>query len=387
MFALALVAALAASQPAEAPVRPTADGTPPSSYAPPPPVAALPGLDEIMAIPPELRALLHERVIAPGGSREDKVARLVSLVFDPDGLAVEYDNDRTRTVAETWRDRRANCLSYTLLFVSLARAAGLDAEMQEVGEVLAWYQDEGVIYSANHVNTGIRVGMQVQTVDVDRNILASRSRPRAAPAERVLAHFHNNRGAELMAEGELATALASIRAALRADNRFVPAWNNLGVLLQRQGDVVGAEQALQTALKLQPEHAATLSNLVILNRREGREKAAARYAWRLDSVQRTDPFHQFMRALECEDRGDYDCAIAHYRNAIRIEGDEHTFYFGLARAYFLSGRPDRAEREMARAFHLGGSDQVREVYRRKLDSLRRWRSAEAGQAQVRQVSR
>src|SRR5690606_33928491 len=322
MFGLALAAALAASAP-------SATLSPPAT---PPPVvdapAPVPTAEEIMAIPPPLRALLHEHVIAPPGSREMRVQRLVALVFDPDGLAVEYDNERTRTVAETWRDRRANCLSYTLLFVALARAAGLAAQVQEVGEVLAWYRDEGVIYSANHVNAGIRTGIQHQTVDVDRNILATRNRPRGLSDARAFAPSHKTRGAGLMAEGSLEGARASLEAALRADRRFVPIWNNLGVLLQRQDDPQGARHALDAARLLDPDHAATLSNLVALHRRAGESELAEQFARRLDRVQHGDPFHQFMRALECEDEGDYECAIAHYRNAIRSQSGEHQFHFG-----------------------------------------------------------
>lgn len=376
MLALVLVAALAASGAADAP----APQPPPTTAKAPDRSVTVPTARQIMAIPPQLQALLHERVIAPGGSRQARVQRLVALVFDPDGLAVEYDNERTRTVAEAWRDRRANCLSYTLLFVALARAAGLDAQVQEVGEVLAWYRDEGVIYSANHVNAGIRTGIQHQTLDVDRNILATRNRPRGVSDARALAHFHNNRGAELMAAGDLAGARASLEAALRADSRFVPVWNNLGVLLQRQDDPEGARHALQAARMLEPDHAATLANLVALHQRQGQPQLAAQYAARLDRVQRGDPFHQFMRALECEDAGDYDCAIARYRNAIRSQSGEHQFHFGLARAYFLSGRLDRAEGELRRALVLAGDAPVRAIYRGKLAHLRRWRANQAGQA-------
>jgi len=369
MYALALAAALAASPAAE-----------PAAALPPPPtlptvqaVQHIPGIDEVLEIPPDLRAMLQERVIARGGSREDRIERLAAMVLEAGGLALEYDNDRTRTVAETWRDRRANCLSFTLVFVALARAAGLEARVQEVGEVLAWYQDAGVIYNANHVNAGIRNGVQRQTVDLDSNILATRDRPRGVSDARAIAHFHNNRGAELMAAGDPAAARASLDASLASDAGFVPAWNNLGVLLLRQGDTRGAERAYLAALRLQPEHGPTLNNLVALYRRTGDLRQADRYAWRLEKAQRSDPFHQFMRALECENGGDYACAIARYRRAIRLQDGEHQFHFGLARAYFLSGDPDRAQRELQRAYALGSSDTVRSVYRRKLEHLRRWR--------------
>ncbi|AKC88034.1 transglutaminase-like domain-containing protein [Pseudoxanthomonas suwonensis] len=335
--------------------------------------AAVPDAAQVMAVPGELREVVRQRVVAPGGSRSQRLERLADYVFGDDGLALEYDNSTTRTVAEVYRDRKANCLSFTLLFVALAREAGLEAQVQEVGEVLAWYQDEGVIYNANHVNVGVRVGTQWQVVDVDTNILAARNRPRGIDDRRAMAHFHNNRGAELLVEGDSGGARAALLAALEDDPDFVAAWNNLGVLLLREGDVRGAEHAYFSALRRNHQHAATLSNLVGLYRRNGDVRMQRRYEWRLDSVQNSDPFHQFMRALECENNGDYDCAVARYRRAIRLQDGEHTFHFGLARVYFLSGDLPRAQRELGRAYTLGGSEQVRSVYRQKLENLRRWR--------------
>lgn len=378
MYAMALAAALAASQPATPPAVPPAEQAPPAVAVQQPP--HIPDLAEIMAIPPELRVLLQERVIAPGGTRQEQLERLVVLVFDQTALAIEYDNDRTRTVAETWRDRRANCLSFTLVFVALARAAGMDAHVQEVDEVLAWYRDAGVIYGASHVNAGIRGGLRQHTLDVEQNILAMRSRPRVVDDARALAHFRNNRGAELMASGDLAGARAQLEAALEADPRFVPAWNNLGVLELRAGHFEAAGTALRAAWRLAPKHTATLSNLVNLYQRSGQAGLAADFVARLEKVRRTDPFAQFVLALGCEDAGNYACAATHYRKAIRLDGGQHAFHFGLARAYFLAGQPELARHEMARALKLADTDRARGMYRRKLDHLERWPGVEDGHA-------
>lgn len=380
MYALALAAALAAT-PQAGPA--TGSTAPPSAPPTLPAIQALrpvPGIDEVLEIPSPLRAMLQERVIDPGGSREDRIQRLAAMVLEPDGLGLEYDNDRTRTVAETWRDRRANCLSFTLVFVALARAAGMDAHVQEVDEVLAWYRDAGVIYGASHVNAGIRGGLRQHTLDVEQNILAMRSRPRVVDDARALAHFRNNRGAELMASGDLAGARAQLEAALEADPRFVPAWNNLGVLELRAGHFEAAGTALRAAWRLAPKHTATLSNLVNLYQRSGQAGLAADFVARLEKVRRTDPFAQFVLALGCEDAGNYACAATHYRKAIRLDGGQHAFHFGLARAYFLAGQPELARHEMARALKLADTDRARGMYRRKLDHLERWPGVEDGHA-------
>jgi Flp pilus assembly protein TadD len=360
-----LVAALA--------LAPATEITPPAA-----PVIA-PSAEDVMRVPDELRNEVLRRVVIPGGSRDEKLDRLAAYVFGDDGLALQYDNEVTRTVAEVYRDRKANCLSFTLLFVALAREAGLAAQVQEVGEVLAWYQDEGVIYNANHVNVGVRTSTQWQVVDVDTNILAARNRPRGIEDRRAMAHFLNNRGAEIMATGDLAGAHTMLGAALRDDPSFVPALNNMGVLLLREGDPRGAEKAYKAALRENEKHAATLSNLVVMYTRTGDLRQKQRYEWRLDKVQRTDPFHQFMLALECENRGDYDCAIKRYRRAIQLQGEQHQFHFGLARVYFLAGDLASAQRELGRAYSLGGTENVRSVYRQKLENLRRWREEASSQ--------
>ncbi len=347
------------------------------AVAAPAPVAVL-GQDEIMAVPPELHAEVQRRVVAPDRSPEHRLQRLADFVFDDDGMRLQYDGAMTRTVAEVYRDRRANCLSFSLFFVALARDAGLEAQVREVGEVLAWYQDQGVVYNSNHVNVGVRTGGHWQVVDVDSSILAMRDRPHGIDDRRAMAHFHNNRGAERMADGDTAAAQALLQAAMTDDPTFVAAWNNYGVLLLREGDRHGAEHAYLHALGQDPMHAATLSNLVALYRRSA-DPRGQHYARKLDRLQRSDPFHQFRLALECENRGDHGCAIVRYQRAIRLQPDQHPFHFGLARAYFLSGDLSRAQRELGRALALGGTDRIRDVYRHKLDGLQRWREQASSQ--------
>ncbi len=101
------------------------------------------------------------------------------MIFDQHGLDLQYDANATYTVSDIWQHRRANCLAFTLLFVTLAREAGIQARVQEVGQVVSWYQDQdaGVVYSVGHVNAGVDVGGRFGTVDLDRNVLYDRRGP------------------------------------------------------------------------------------------------------------------------------------------------------------------------------------------------------------------
>ncbi len=340
------------------------------------PIAALPSADQILAIPPALREMLQKRVISATNSREQRLERLVHLIFDADGLHLEYDPYATHTLTETWQTGRANCLSFTLLFTTLARAAGIDARVQEVAQVVSWYQDEGVIYSVGHVNVGIQMTGRTATVDLDRNVLYDRYGPRPITEQRALAHFYNNRGAQAMAGGDMAVARRYMEAALGQSSEFTPAWNNLGVLDTREGNLQRARQDYENALRVQPRNAAALSNASKLYERMGEVKLAGQLAKRLQKIQQDDPFAQFRLGNLAEQRHDYAQAVHYYKKAVRLYGNAHQFHFGLARAYFLAGDNRRASQEMMRARDLAGenADVLRASYQAKLDSIQRWRS-------------
>jgi tetratricopeptide (TPR) repeat protein len=352
----------------------------PPSPAPPAPATAqtvepIPSPAQIVAIPAGLQAMLQERVIGPASSREQRLERLVHLIFDEDAMHLEYDPYATHTLTETWQTHRANCLSFTLMFVTLARAVGIEARVQEVAQVVTWHQDQGVIYNVGHVNVGLYVNGRNAVVDLDRNVLYDRYGPRPISEERALAHFYNNRGAEHMAAGETAQARAYLDAALAMAPAFAAGWNNLGVLDTRQGRLDQAKLDYEKALQLQPRHAAALTNASALYRRLGDVQRATQLARRLEQVQQADPFAQFRFGNEAEQRHDYAQAIHFYQRAVRLYSTAHQFHFGLARAYFLAGDTRHASLEMLRARDLAGEDAdvLRATYQAKLDSLQRWR--------------
>ena len=335
---------------------------------------ALPDPATILAVPPELEALLHERVVRPTSSREMRLERLVDLLFGSKGLALEYDGSRTRTITESFTDHKANCLTFALMFATLARRAGIDARVQESDFVLAW-QGNGALYGNGHVNVGVKIGRARKTVDIDSSVIGIRGEPSTISDTRVLSHYYNNRGAELMAAGHLQVARQSLAKAVELTPDFTAAWNNLGVLDTRESDLAAAERAYHRALDIDSRHSPTLSNMVNLYRRLGDAKREAEFEKRLFRVQRRDPFHQIILAMGYEQAGDYEAAIEHYRRAIRLKAKQDFVYFGLARSYAHLGDIRRATDALVHARDVAGRD--RDKYQTKLDHLRRLHSGPA----------
>ena len=328
---------------------------------------------QVMAVPPDLHALVLKQVNAPGRSQSQRLRRLIDLMsISPEGLRLEYHDDATQTVEQAYLNRRVNCLTYTLVFLALAREAELNAYPQEIDETLSWQQRGDIVYRSNHVNAAVRFGAQRYVVDVGSSFVIGRRPAHAISEQRLLAQYYNNRAAQLMFQGDFPAALAHADIALKLDPTYPNTWSNTGVLRLHSGDLAGAEQAYATALSLAPQHSSALFNLVALYKRNGDQEREAQFQRRLDKVQSRDPFHQFLLAVQFERQGSHAQAIKRYQHAIRLYGDEHRFYLGLARAYTATGDSRRARRALQRALTLvAGKDETAHAqYRTMLEGLR-----------------
>ncbi|GAB2614775.1 tetratricopeptide repeat protein [Novilysobacter erysipheiresistens] len=359
MLTWAMVVALAMSGSIPDPAPPVWGG---ELLSAPAPVAELPEWDEVVAVPPSLRAQLDTQVLQHSWTSQQRMRRIVEFMLDPDGLALRYDLDTTRTVAETFRDRQGNCVSFTLTFVALAREAGLDAYVQEADEALVWLQGGGMMFYAGHVNAGVRIGGRRYVVDFERNVVATSTPPEAISDQRALSHWYNNRGAERLMGGDIPGARSLLEASVELEPDFVPAWNNLGVLRLRSGEPEAAERAYLVALEHKPEHVPTLSNLTGLYQQLGEKDELARYQRKLRDVQRSDPYRNFVLGFQHESQGDNAQALAYYERAIGLHGREPRFFIAAARIHTELGHLEEAERSLQRARALSG-DSDRDISR------------------------
>jgi Flp pilus assembly protein TadD len=320
-----------------------------------PAVSPMPRPEQVMAVPPELRAQLQQQVIDAGDSGRSRLERLVGFLFQKPGLGMEYSADATLTVEQAYRTRKANCLTFTLLTVALARESGLQAYGQELDDIVAWRVGDDIVYRFNHVNAGISIGRSRLTVDVARDLVMARTPPKPISDQRLLALYYSNRAAELLVDASPAAAVPYMAMALQLAPRYAGAWANAGVLNLRQGDPRAAERDYLKALALDPANAGALVNLVALYRSNGDEARSAIYARRIEKIQAKDPYFQFLQAEDNEKQGDYAGAVQHYRQAIRLYDGDSRFYVGLAHAYQQLGEERHARQAMNRAAALSRS--------------------------------
>lgn len=337
----------------------------------PPEPATPPPVEEVFAVPPALREAVREHVVERGGySKQQRLTALVRFLFDPDGLGMTYQHDADYTVAEAYRARKANCLTFTLLTVALAREAGMEAFGQEIPRVLTWYREGNTLYFSNHVNAGVLAGGSRYSVDVASDSILSGDPPRRIEDSRLVAIFYSNRAASLLGRGELEGAEGYMAAAFDTDELYPALWNNAGVLALREGRQDDAEHAFLRTLSLSADHEGALMNLAALYATRGQRGKEYRLRKRIDEIQRRNPFHHFLIATELEKQGDYEGAARRYRRAIALFAGEHEFHYGLARAYLHLGEYRKAGDALRRAQSVAGPTTAQR-YQAKLDILRR----------------
>ncbi|SDD59964.1 tetratricopeptide repeat protein [Aquimonas voraii] len=322
---------------------------------------------QLLQVPEALRQQLQASV-RPNPDPARSLQALADFLLKPEGLGLRYRHDATLSVAEAFERREGNCLTFTLVTVALARELGLQAYGQDA-DAVSWYQEGGSVYRTLHVNAGVRIDGRRFTIDIASNQVITREPPRPIDDARLLAHFHSNRAAELLALGAAGAALTHARQAIAIDPRHAAAHSNAGVIEGRLGNPNAAERAYLAALAIEPDHAGALFNLGELYAREQRGGLASDMRRRLAHAQQRDPFHHFLLGLQSEAAGDAAGAVDHLRRAIRLHRYDHRFHFALARAWAQLGRVDRAARALEAARSTSeGAEHTR--YQAKLEGLR-----------------
>jgi Flp pilus assembly protein TadD len=327
--------------------------------------------DQVLALSDEMREFLDEHVGKRAGNPV-KLNQLADAVFDEDLFGLQYD-EVTRTAAGTFAARRGNCLSFTFMFVVLARGVGLDAHFQEVEIPSDWTFARGTYILNRHIN--IHVSFSVGVIPdkvVDFNIADFQADydMHVISDERALAHFFNNLGAELMYQGEMTAAFYAIRRAIAEnDPSFAPAWDSLGTLYKRKGLSYHAEAAFLHALEIDKSDLTAMSNLTAIYDRRGEPKLAARYRNKVTTHRNRNPYYRFQLARVAFYAGDYDLAISHLRYAMRKNKEEDQFYALLGLVYLEMGEEEKSRRWMARAEKYADDDAMKSIYSTKIDNL------------------
>ena len=286
------------------------------------------------------------------------------------GLGITYSNDKTRTVAEVWRDRKANCMSLTAFYVAAFRAIGIPTQFAEAPSINLWTRSGPLVLNEHHVVAFVPVNIVTRMVADFSGRPHSGQLPIVPISEsRFRALFHSNRAVELLLAGDKAGAIAEGNQAVTDDPRSGVAWNALGAVQQMQGNKAEAEQDFRQALSVDPDNGPACGNLEALCREAGRTAEADALREQGLKIRGKDPYFQAFLAKEALADGRLDDAITHVRRALKLQRMEPDFYLILAQAELNRGDKDEAQKAVEKAIRWSLPSQKKRM-EAKLDLIK-----------------
>jgi len=303
--------------------------------------------------PPELKTFTQKQTIGHMGVAT-KVGYLLKSFFTPPeegGLGITYDNAYTRTPIEAWRDRKANCLTLTALYVAACKSIGLEARYGESLRVSRWRRVGTTVRYERHVVAVVPSGTIGQELIADFLPEIRRDTQLIVPLEpkRVLALFYSNRAVELMAESRSEEALKSAHRSIEMDPNLGVGWNILGVVQRNLGQEGEAEKSFLKAIETDPKDGAPCGNLENLLRAQGREVEAQAYRDRGLEVRKRDPFFNAFLAEEALQDSNWEEAGKRIKQAIKLLPQEPDFYLIQARLALAQGQRKEAIKALEKA--------------------------------------
>lgn len=301
-----------------------------------------------------------------------RLRRLLQAMLDDGLLDLDYEINRSYTAQQTFAQRTGNCLSFSILFVALARELRLDAEFQLVEIPPSFSAEEELVLLNNHINVrikGIRSDVNhVQDHIVDFNSIeynGNYDTHRVSDAY-ATSLYHGNRAVEFMGTEQYEAAFRQLKRGLELAPDVPGLWINLGVLYARMEHWQEAEAAYRTALDLDANNKSALVNLARAMRQSGNTEQAERLAQRVQRYMQNNPYFYSQHAREAISRGELDKALALLRKAIALKDDEHQFYHLRGIALYRQGELQAARQSLQEAKNVAHRADLQNIYQRKL---------------------
>ena len=334
---------------------------------------------ELFELEPELLAELRSPKLQDG-TADRRLKYLIDIVVTNKQKPFVYAAGVSRVASQTWRERKGDCLSLTVLTYAMAQELRLPAVVQEP-RIFSLFDRRGNIdYRIGHVNVFVDrlmgIGdaaaislMQGVVIDFEPSYASSRAGVKISRAG-VLARYYNNLAADYLALNNSVLAYAHFKAAIQADPEFIPARANLAWLYNDRGYLREAEQALVDAVGRVGDTDGAMSALHRLLVAQGRHAEASRYVAILQASREREPYYWIDTGVGQLKERNYRRAIQSLERAQELATGFSEVHRYLAVAYLLNGSPEKAQEQLAKLALIDNQDPAIGAINRKITAAR-----------------
>ncbi len=335
----------------------------PSRFAASPP----PMQYDLLATDEAMREFVAENM--QGSRSPDSRLRRLLRGMSRRGLSdLNYNLDRTYTARDTFHQLEGNCLSFTNLFVALAREAGLRVHYQMVEVPPKWDGGEsGLVILNNHVNVIVEQ-RYAQDYLVDFNLFEYQDnyKTHLVSDDYAESMFYSNLAVEALQNENYNDSFWYLHRALTLYPGIATSWVNIGVLYSRLGKVREAESSYLHALLLDKGNKSALANLASLYTLTGDVKRAAEYVKMVNYYRDRNPYYHFSLANRAFENGQFSEVIGYLERSINLKQVEHQFHYLKSQAFIELGDSEQARKSLERAYRYAIYQETRSKYSREL---------------------
>ncbi|BFM17814.1 hypothetical protein R50073_39970 [Maricurvus nonylphenolicus] len=256
-----------------------------------------------------------------------KLEALLNAVMHSGLLGVDYNPQATYSASDAFFYREANCLSFSMMFIAMAREVGLSASFNQVSIPPSWEMlGQQTLVNYKHINAKVKTRDGHHIVDLNIKEYKSHYRQRRASDDQAQAQYYNNRAMEFLANGNTHSAYRYMRKALELAPKQGDLWGNFATIYRREKLFTQAEIAYQQALTLDPNNHVAASNLSRLYQQQGNEELANYYQQQVIKFRMRNPYHRFFLAEQALKRSDVSQARRHINFALKHNKKEPRFH-------------------------------------------------------------
>jgi tetratricopeptide (TPR) repeat protein len=316
---------------------------------------------DILDTTPEMRAFLED--VRTADLRSARYTRLVNKLRKEGYFDDTYDAGITSTAAQTFSDKRGNCIAYTNMFVALARAADLNARFQlALSRVPTWTVSNGMLVRNNHVNVyveGSRVdGGRGHTIDFNMIEPDQEAKSKLISDSYATSLFYANLSVDELDRGNDRRAFSFLRRAIDVAPENADLWINLGAMYSSHEQHDLALEAFTIARELRPLEKAALSSMERAHRALGNIEVADQLARKVRRYRFSNPYYHFAVAQLAYEDGAFSESLESIDRAIKLRKRNPRFHFLKALSLYRLGDHDGARENFAKAKRFGRYDDL-----------------------------
>ena len=309
-------------------------------------------LEDPLQLHPAVKAYLRAKA-SVGGSERSRMQSLVRYLVDSDGLAFRYVNTRTLNAQAAFDAREGDCMSYAMLYVAAARAAGLEVHFVRITQLPVYWEDRGRFFTSSHIAVAHGEdtwGADAMVVDFTATHTSEWRFSLYTPIddETAFVLFHSNRAVELLLQDRVAAADRLLTYLLEHAPEVPEVYNNLGIILMREHRMQEATELYGQAIERFPGFVPLYSNAVSAASASGLPDLVKIWRAAGQQVAKRDPAFSFAQGMLAFRERNFSAAATHFAQALEIQPDDLTLLAWAARAHLSAGDLDHGRREVAR---------------------------------------